>query len=179
MVLIDAMRLIGITLILSIYGRLDAAPTEIISEPNDLLIENVKWNTWKQSDNTKFNSDDFLSTTEMIKEAGYPTETHVVTTKDGYLLTLHRIPGRNDSLPILLLHDFISSSADWVVLGKGKALAYLLADQEYDVWLGNFRGNLYSRTHVSLSPSNLTFWDFSYHEMGIYDLPAMITFITN
>ncbi|EFN62149.1 Lipase 3, partial [Camponotus floridanus] len=58
-------------------------------------------------------------------------------------------------------------------------LAYLLADQGYDVWLGNFRGNTYSRAHISLSPSNLTFWDFSFNEMGIYDLPEMFTYITN
>ncbi|EFN60341.1 Lipase 3 [Camponotus floridanus] len=116
----------------------------------------------------------------MIREAGYPVETHVITTEDGYLLTLHRIPGGNDSLPVLLLHGMISSSADWVVLGKNKAFAYyLLADQGYDVWLGNFRGNIYSKAHISLSSSNSTFWDFSFHEMGIYDLPAMITFITN
>ncbi|XP_029167695.1 lipase 1-like [Nylanderia fulva] len=115
----------------------------------------------------------------MIKRTGYPAEAHVITTEDGYLLTLHRIPGGKNSLPVLLQHGLVSSSAAWIVLGKGKALAYLLADQGYDVWLGNFRGNVYSRAHISLSPSNSTFWDFSYHEMGIYDLPAMITFITN
>ncbi|EFN62712.1 Lipase 1 [Camponotus floridanus] len=115
----------------------------------------------------------------MIRKAGYPAEVHVVMTEDGYLLTFHRIPGDNDSLPVLLQHGLLGSSADWVVLGKDKAFAYLLADQGYDVWLGNFRGNIYSKAHISLSPSNLTFWDFSYNEMGIYDSSAMITFITN
>ncbi|KAL6417535.1 hypothetical protein ACFW04_012680 [Cataglyphis niger] len=115
---------------------------------------------------------------EIITKAGYPAEAHVVMTEDGYLLTLHRIPGGNDSLPVLLQHGILGSSADWVILGKGKALAYLLADQGYDVWLGNFRGNTYSKAHISLSPSNSTFWDFSFNELGIYDLPAMITFIT-
>ncbi|KAL6417526.1 hypothetical protein ACFW04_007353 [Cataglyphis niger] len=115
----------------------------------------------------------------MIKREGYPAETHVIMTKDGYLLTLHRIPGGNNSLPVLLQHGFLGSSSNWVTLGKGKALAYLLADEGYDVWLGNFRGNTYSKAHISLSPSNLTFWDFSFNEIGIYDLPAMIIFITN
>jgi len=58
----------------------------------------------------------------MIRKAGYPAESHVVMTEDGYLLTLHRIPGGNDSLPVLLQHGLLSSSADWVLLGKNKAL---------------------------------------------------------
>ncbi|XP_029167696.1 lipase 1-like [Nylanderia fulva] len=167
------MRLLGITLIVSFCGRLAAALTDTI--PNRNVLEEATWATWKQRNNIKINPDVFLSTPEMIRRTGYPAEAHVITTEDGYLLTLHRIPGGKNSLPVLLQHGLASSSADWIVLGKGKALA----DQGYDVWLGNFRGNVYSRAHISLSPSNSTFWDFSYHEMGIYDLPAMITFITN
>ncbi|XP_025266499.1 lipase 1-like [Camponotus floridanus] len=85
----------------------------------------------------------------MIRKAGYPVEAHVIMTEDGYLLTLHRIS------------------------------AYLLADQGYNVWLGNFHGTTYSKTHISLSPSNPTFWNFSFDEIGIYDVSAMVTFITN
>ncbi|XP_029176804.1 lipase 3-like [Nylanderia fulva] len=116
---------------------------------------------------------------EIIKKAGYLTETHVVTTEDGYILTLHRIPGGNGSLPVLLVHGAINDDIIWIVLGKGKALAYLLADQGYDVWLANLRGTTYSRKHISLSPSELKYWNFSFHEEGIYDVPAMVTYITN
>lgn len=120
---------------------------------------------------------DELDTLQMIRKEGYSAEAHVVATDDGYLLTMHRIPGAPGSQAIFLQHGVLGSSADWVILGKGKALAYLLADQGYDVWLGNFRGNTYSRGHVSLSINNPKYWEFSFHESGIHDLPTMITYI--
>ncbi|KAG5311345.1 LIP3 Lipase, partial [Pseudoatta argentina] len=132
----------------------------------------------KRPNSTKFNSDVNLNTLQMIKKAGYPAEAHIVQTEDGYLLTLHRIPG-NKKLPMLLQHGLLGSSADWVIPGKDKGFAFILADRGYDVWLGNFRGNTNSRAHVSLSPSDSKFWNFSFHELGVYDLPAMISYITD
>ncbi|XP_018397034.1 PREDICTED: lipase 3-like isoform X2 [Cyphomyrmex costatus] len=126
----------------------------------------------------KCNPDD-LNTLQMIKKAGYPAEAHIVQTEDGYLLTLHRIPGDKNQSSVLLQHGLLGSSADWVIPGKDKGLAFILADQGYDIWLGNFRGNTDSRAHISLSPSDSRFWNFSFHELGIYDLPAMISYITN
>lgn len=118
-----------------------------------------------------------LTTPQMIERAGYPAEGHVTTTEDGYILTIHRIRGKPGSRSVFLQHGLLGSSADWVMAGREKALAYMLADEGYDVWLGNFRGNTYSRAHVNLSSSDSKFWDFSWHELGIYDLPAMIQYI--
>ncbi|XP_069680505.1 lipase 3-like [Periplaneta americana] len=129
------------------------------------------------------NPDQDLTTPELIVKYGYPAESHTVQTSDGYLLTLHRIPhgkGADPSVrgpPILLQHGLLCSSADWVVMGPEKGFAYLLADVGYDVWMGNVRGNTYSRKNVHMTPSDNAFWEFSWHEMGVIDVPAMIDYI--
>nr|CAD7440684.1 unnamed protein product [Timema bartmani] len=54
---------------------------------------------------------------------------------------------------------------------------FVLADSGYDVWLGNSRGNTYSRKHITLLPQQQQFWNFTWHEMGVWDLPASIDHI--
>ncbi|XP_012265131.1 lipase 3 isoform X5 [Athalia rosae] len=82
-----------------------------------------------------------------------------------------------DRPPVLILHGLLSSSADFVLLGPQKALAYALCDSGYDVWLGNSRGNTYSQVHKEYTVKDRRFWDFSWNEMGYYDLPSMIDYI--
>lgn len=47
--------------------------------------------------------------------------------------------------------------------------------------MGNNRGCAYSLGHKTLDPNNKDdepiYWNFSFEEMGIYDLPAEIDFI--
>ncbi|XP_044254643.1 lipase 3-like [Tribolium madens] len=124
-----------------------------------------------------------LSVPEIINKYGYPCEEYHVITPDNYILTLHRIPhGRtpnNHPKEVAYLqHGILSSSADWIISGPEKGLAYVLADEGYDVWMGNARGNKLSRNHTYLNPDTSDeFWDFSWHEIGYYDIPTMIDFV--
>jgi len=108
-----------------------------------------------------------------------------VTTEDGYILQLHRIPYGRECGPaegkkvIWLQHGLLCDSSNYVVAGPEKSLAYLLADKCYDVWMGNARGNTYSKKHVSLptTPNSEEFWAFSWNEMGRFDLPANFDYV--
>ncbi|CAL8123999.1 unnamed protein product [Orchesella dallaii] len=128
-----------------------------------------------------------VTTPRLIQFQGYPCETHQVTTEDGFILVMHRIPyGPHQKYPplhsrppVILFHGNSQSSADWVINRPNEdALGFYLADAGYDVWLVNQRGNDYSTRHVSLTTSDSAFWDHSAHEMGVYDVTAMINYIT-
>ncbi|KAL0273415.1 UNVERIFIED_CONTAM: hypothetical protein PYX00_006080 [Menopon gallinae] len=120
----------------------------------------------------------------LTKKYGYPSERHTVKTKDGYLLKVDRIPyGKQcqekniTRVPVLFQHGLLSHSIDSIIMGPEKGLGYILADACFDVWISNSRGNRQSRAHVTLSTKDAKFWDFSWHELGVYDLPAVIDYI--
>nr|XP_016927866.1 lipase 3 [Drosophila suzukii] len=121
-----------------------------------------------------------VTTVTIAKGHGYELEEHEVQTSDGYILTMHRIPyskntGYDGPRPVVfLMHGLLCSSSDWVLGGPHSGLAYLLSEEGYDVWMGNARGNTYSKKHATKSPLLQPFWNFEWHDIGIYDLPAMI-----
>jgi pimeloyl-ACP methyl ester carboxylesterase len=122
--------------------------------------------------------------TEIIRSKGYPCEEHKVTTQDGYILGVFRIPyGRKSSKPgrpVLLQHGLLDSATTWVMNFPDQSLGYILADAGYDVWLGNMRGNYYSRAHTKYNPDHdESFWDFSWDDMARDDLPSMVYYILN
>ncbi|EDV59005.2 uncharacterized protein Dere_GG23660 [Drosophila erecta] len=117
-----------------------------------------------------------LTTVDLIEKYGYPSETNYVTSEDGYKLCLHRIP-RPGAVPVLLVHGLLASSASWVELGPKDGLAYILYRKGYDVWMLNTRGNKYSRENFNRRLRPRKYWDFSFHEIGKFDVPAAIDHI--
>jgi lysosomal acid lipase/cholesteryl ester hydrolase len=85
-----------------------------------------------------------------------------------------------DGAPAVLLQHGLMDTADcWIMDHADESPGFVLAREGYDVWLGNNRGNRYSRKHKTLNPNTdlENFWDFSWKEMGDYDSPAMIDFV--
>ena len=70
----------------------------------------------------------FFLQPELIELQGYPAETHHVTTEDGYILELHRIPHglNNEWYPgkrvAYLQHCLLCSSSDYIMNDPDKAL---------------------------------------------------------
>ncbi|KAH6780917.1 Myzus persicae-induced lipase 1 [Perilla frutescens var. hirtella] len=121
----------------------------------------------------------------MVETHGYSCEEHKVTTEDGYILSLQRIPtGRSGGKrkspakpPVLLQHGLMSDALTWLAMSPDESLGFILADNGFDVWLANVRGTNYSSGHTSLSPNDPEFWDWSWDELVAYDLPATFKYV--
>lgn len=121
---------------------------------------------------------------EIVAISGYRAREHVVTTRDGYLLVVHKLEKIHSdfatytSKPVVYMHHGLLTNSELWVLGstKEKTLPYLLVDAGYDVYLGNNRGNKYSRKHLKLSASDPKFWDFLWTNFRtlIFPIPLSI-----
>jgi pimeloyl-ACP methyl ester carboxylesterase len=120
---------------------------------------------------------------QLCTENGFQAEQHTVTTADGYILTMFRIPGLlneapgSPKQPLLMHHGLLDCSDTWVVNDADLAPAFIMATAGYDVWLGNSRGNKYAMAHTTLTPSDKAFWQFSWMQFSEYDIPADIDYI--
>jgi len=119
---------------------------------------------------------------DKVSKGGYPMESYKVYTEDGYILRIFRIQARgskitNGKKPLMLQHGIFDSADNFVINGDSNSLALLLANKGFDVWITNSRGNKYSRAHKWKHPHSKDFWDYSFHEMGQFDIKANINFI--
>ncbi|XP_060803206.1 lipase 1-like [Amyelois transitella] len=129
-------------------------------------------------DNKEVPEDGRLNFTGLALKYAGAVQEYDVTTEDGYVLKIYRIPGDNTK-PLLLMHGILATSDDFIISGND-SLAVSLKNEGYDIWFGNYRGNRYSRRHMTLDPdANSTFWYFGPHEHGYHDLATSIDFVLN
>uniref|UniRef100_T1IT67 Partial AB-hydrolase lipase domain-containing protein n=1 Tax=Strigamia maritima TaxID=126957 RepID=T1IT67_STRMM len=132
-----------------------------------LSIGKVYPDVWNES---------FMGPIDMLKLYGYPNENYTVTTKDGYILSIYRIPNTTaGSIPILLMHGMGCTATEFF-FSQSASPAFILADSGFDVWIGNFRGGPYS-SHTKYKPKDKQFWKFSWEEMAVHDLPDSIDYV--
>lgn len=82
----------------------------------------------------------------------------------------------NSKKAILIQHGVSDSSDGFLCNSEDRCLPLVLAKMGYDVWLGNCRGNYYSEEHLYLDKEkdSTLYYDFSFDEMGRFDIPAVI-----
>jgi len=113
---------------------------------------------------------------DAILRAGYPLEEHSVTTEDGYVLQMHRIPRRTSMDVVFFQHGVMDTSLSWVVNGVGGSVAFTAYDDGFDVWLGNTRSNP-PRINVKPGVRGAKYWRWSANELAVMDLKAQFDYI--
>ncbi|KAF2464271.1 alpha/beta-hydrolase [Lindgomyces ingoldianus] len=158
-----------------------------LSSPSSRRSRQKKKGVWSSI----ANASDF---TELCELYGYYTEEHIVQTGDGYLLGLHRLGWRRGEEDIrvnvgdrkgglkkkvvYLHHGLLMNSEVWVCLTESqRCLPFELVERGYDVWLGNNRGNKYSKKCVHTAPTSTAFWNFSMDQFAFHDIPDSIAYI--
>lgn len=119
---------------------------------------------------------------EVCTAHGYRFEAHNVTTSDGYILTLFRIPGK-EFVPIIpgkpvvfLQHGLLDLADTWIT--NQPCQGFMFSDAGYDVWFGNSRGSYHSLGHVKWNyTTDPQYWQFTWQHMADYDIPSSISFV--
>ncbi len=81
--------------------------------------------------------------------------------------------------PIVLIHGLSADANIWVAHFEEQAVPFILANKGYDVWITNDRGNFFNRKHktLDLNRDKETFWDFSFQDTAVEDLPLFFDYI--
>ncbi|XP_078170814.1 lipase 1 isoform X1 [Carex rostrata] len=119
----------------------------------------------------------------LLLPLGYPCTEHTVETKDGFILSVQNIPYGKNALrkkrgpPVYLQHGLFQGGDAWFINSCEQSLGYILADNGFDVWVGNVRGTRWSKNHASYNVHDKEFWDWSWQELAQYDLLATLSYI--
>lgn len=119
----------------------------------------------------------------------YDWDPYEIKTEDGYTLTLMNITKKRSAAvadaplnPLLMVPAMGSNPDTWfgAFINNAvpdNAIQLKILDAGHDLWALYSRGTEYSRKHDKYAADTAEFWDFSWAEMGKYDVKAAIGFI--
>ena len=90
-----------------------------------------------------------------------------------YAETQSPFPPTQKRYPVLMIHGLLQSAGAYCA-NDDDSLAFFLAKSGYDVWLGNNRCGFHPR-HTLLHYEDPRMWAWNIRQMGIMDLPALIS----
>jgi len=118
--------------------------------------------------------------TSLFDESKYHIKEYNQVTSDGYVLKVFRVRLQQSFLqnlpsylkdninqPVHIQHGLLGSADDHFINGSEKSYGHHFVNKGYDVWVGNNRGNKYSKGHTSQTITKDEFYDFSFQEMGL------------
>lgn len=128
---------------------------------------------------------------ELVEARNHKLLTYEATTKDGYIITIHRVIPKNVNLdtytktrkPVIAFHGIICQSTVFFynspdAESRDNFGFSMLRTGRYDIWVPNARGNGMSNRHVRLDPlQDEQYWAFSFEQIGLYDIPAFIDLV--
>ncbi|XP_058227765.1 triacylglycerol lipase 2 isoform X2 [Rhododendron vialii] len=65
----------------------------------------------------------------------------------------------------------------WLLNSPDESLAFILANNGFDVWISNIRGTRFSRRHATLNANDPEFWNWTWDDLVMHDLPSVIDFV--
>jgi len=112
-----------------------------------------------------------------------------VTTEDGYILDLWHVwdnssynypainPATGEKKVAFFQHGLIDIAGTWWFNTENLSVASNLTADGWDLWFGNNRGTTNSYLHKTLTVDDKEYWNYTFTELGKYDVPANVDFV--
>ena len=146
-----------------------------------LIPDRYKKATTLGSEKKAFDHHFYMDQKQLVEAAGFGYQEHHVTTDDGYVLMVVQIKNKQVQAgahppAVFFQHGLMDTSHSWISQSADKASVFRMAAAGYNVFLGNNRGNSFSNTntHLDSKKDAEKFYNFSFAELGIHDVPAQL-----
>ncbi|CAG9840550.1 unnamed protein product [Diabrotica balteata] len=172
----------SVTTLTVLYAVFKFVSCTSVATKNNVCTNLLDYRYLQTSKNCYYNPNVKASTKEIFQRYGYTHEVHYLKTQDGYMVKLERLgisekDWKGQRQPILLQGGVGAAPQFWVLRGED-GLAFQLFDNGYDVWISSIRGSFSESKNETYNKSDARYWDYTFHEVSIYDIPLMLEYIS-